>query len=93
MEAAEWILTFNYILKCTAISDKIFNAGALSAADRVMRFLDRLSMKLRGKALEFCAQKNWKLSVSEVGSRNLISWIYKKFILANAAATQKGCGL
>ena len=47
-----------YILKYTAISGKLLKAGVLSTTDRIMKFLDGLSPRLREKSLEFCVEKD-----------------------------------
>ena len=78
-----------YILKYSAISEKLVNAGVLSTTDRIMKFLDGLTPKLRGKALEFCAEKDWRLSVMDFGKKDPNFQDLQKFILAKAVAAQK----
>ena len=51
-----------YLLKYDSISDILVKKGALSTLDRINRFLDGLSEKLRERALEFCTKKDWRLS-------------------------------
>ena len=46
-----------YLLKYASISNTLVRKGALSTLDRVNRFLDGLSEKLRERALEFCTKK------------------------------------
>ena len=55
-------------IECTETSEKLVKAGVLSTRDRIMRFLDGLPMKLRKKALEFCMEKDWRLSVTKFGT-------------------------
>ena len=75
-----------YLLKYTSISDTLINKGALSTLDRVNRFLDGLSEKLRERALEFCTKKDWRLSSHDTGENDPIFSELKDFITTKAEA-------
>src|SRR5437762_13880870 len=56
-----------YLLKYASISDTLIQKGALSTLDRVNRFLDGLSEKLRERALEVCTKEGRRLSSHQTG--------------------------
>jgi hypothetical protein len=78
-----------YLLKYTSISNTLVQKGALSTLDRVNRFLDGLSPKLRERALEFCTKKEWRLSSHDTGTTEPVFDELKDFITTKAKAAQK----
>ena len=77
-----------FILQYTSISDALVKRGALSNLDRVNRLLDGLSEDLRGKVLDFCAKKEWRLSSRGSGTREPEFETIKTYILTKAKAIQ-----
>jgi hypothetical protein len=78
-----------FVLKYTAITVTLVTKDALSALDRVGRFLDGLSPDLRKKALKFCAKRNWRLSTHDTGTTEPNFGELREFILTEAKAAQK----
>jgi Protein of unknown function (DUF4100) len=78
-----------YLLKYDSISDTLVKKGALSTLDRINRFLDGLSEKLRERALEFCTKKDWRLSSHDTGATDPVFKELKDFIATKAEAAQK----
>jgi hypothetical protein len=78
-----------FVLKYASISHTLVDKGALSTLDRVSRFLDGLSEKLRERALEFCTKKGWRLSSHDTGTTEPVFDELKDFITTKAEAAQK----
>src|SRR5436190_13952427 len=78
-----------YLLKYASISNTLVRKGALSALDRVNRFLDGLSEKLHEHTLEFCTKKGWRLSSHDTGTTEPVVDELKDFITTKAGAAQK----
>ena len=78
-----------FVLKYASISHTLVSKGALSTLDRVNRFLDGLSEKLRERALEFCTKKGWRLSSHDTGTTEPAFNELKDFITTKAEAAQK----
>jgi len=78
-----------FVLKYASISNTLVDKGALSTLDRVSRFLDGLSDKLRERALEFCTKKKWRLSSHDTGIKEPVFDELKDFITTKAEAAQK----
>src|SRR5436305_10455299 len=78
-----------FALKYSSISEALVQKGALSSLDRVNRLLDGLSEDLRGKVLDFCAAREWRLSSHDTGTEDPDFEALKTFILTKAKAIQK----
>ncbi|TMC20323.1 MAG: retroviral-like aspartic protease [Chloroflexi bacterium] len=78
-----------FVLKYSSISEALVQKGALSSLDRVNRLLDGLSEDLRGKVLDFCAAREWRLSSHDTGTEDPDFEALKTFILTKAKAIQK----
>jgi hypothetical protein len=78
-----------YILRYASISDALVKKGALSTLDRVGFLLDGLLKPLRDKVIEFCTEKDWRLSPHDTGSNEPNFDQLKAFILTKAQADQK----
>src|SRR5947199_8464275 len=78
-----------FVLKYYSISEALVQKGALSSLDRVNRLLDGLSEDLRGKVLDFCAAREWRLSSHDTGTEDPDFEALKTFILTKANAIQK----
>jgi hypothetical protein len=78
-----------FIVRYSAISEKLVKTGALSSLDRVVRLINCLPEKLREQSIEFCTRENWKLSSNDTGTNNPDFEKLKRFIVTKAQSAQK----
>ena len=78
-----------YILKYASITHALVESNEMSDMQRCRRFLDGLFEQLRDKAFDFCAMKDWKLSVQDIGMEDPDFAELKKFILGKALSSKK----
>jgi hypothetical protein len=78
-----------FIVRYSAISEKLVKAGALSSLDRVVRLINSLPAKLREQSIEFCTKEDWKLSSNDTGANKPDFEKLKRFIVTKAQSAQK----
>jgi hypothetical protein len=78
-----------YVVKYSSISQALVINGEMSSMRRCRKFLESLSGKLRDKAFEFCATKDWKLSPQDTDANIPNFEELKPFILDKALAEKK----
>ena len=78
-----------FIVRYSAISEKLVKAGALSSLDRVVRLINSLPAKLREQSIEFCTKEDWKLSSNDTGTNKPDFEKLKRFIVTKAQSAQK----
>ena len=75
-----------YLLKFTAITDKLVASGAISSFDRIAIYL---TAELRRKVIKFWTKKTWKLSAQDTESAEPKIDELKQFVLTEAQTMQK----
>ena len=78
-----------FVVRYSAISEKLFKAGALSSLDRIIRLINGLPKTLRDQSIDFCTKENWKLSSNDTGKNAPDFSKLKTFILTKAQSAQK----
>src|ERR1700694_4268543 len=77
-----------YVLKYTAISEKLVELGALSPLDRVHRLLDGLSPQLRERVFEFCIENKYRMNARSVHVEEPEFNKIREFVLSRAEIMQ-----
>lgn len=78
-----------FVVRYSAISEKLFKTGALSSLDRVIRLINGLPKTLRDQSIDFCTKENWKLSSNDTDKNAPDFSKLKTFILTKAQSAQK----
>ena len=78
-----------FIVRYSAISEKLVKSGALFSLDRTVRLINSLPDKLREQTIDLCTKENWKLSANDIGIDIPNFDKIKEFILSKAHSMQK----
>jgi len=78
-----------YVLKYSSITDALLTNGEISVTQRCCQFLEGLTQRLRDKAFDFCADKDWKLSSRDTGTKSPDFDELKSYILGKARSEKK----
>ena len=78
-----------YVLKFSSITTALITNGEISPTQRCCQFLEGLTPRLRDKAFDFCAEKDWRLSSRDTGTKSPDFDELKKYILGKAKSEKK----